>query len=473
MQTRAPLASWYALAAVSIAVLYSVIDRQVLILLSQPLKADLHLSDAQIGSLQGLGAALFTAIAAVPLGWLADRVDRRRLLAACILVWSAAIACCGLATGYWSLLLCVAFLAAGEAGLTPIVFALIPEIFPERQRVSANFIFFAAAIVGSGLGIALAGAVIDHIGLVARWFPDGLFSRQTWRMVFVVVAVPGLFMTLAILLIRKQQQNATQVRADASATSLLERPQMLSYLTSHWRAVVGIFVPSGMVALGMTAVFTWLPVILMRRFSTTPSQVGTGLGIAVAAGTLMGLACAAAGAKFMRPKWGRATPLRLLLIGYLVLALTTPLYLVARSPTDFFLIAWVQMTAVIGGSSLMPTMLQDMAPADLRGRVFAISTVITTVFQVISPITVGLLSDHLFTQAGGLLISSISVAGPGFLLAAVSLWLGEKHILKTVDEVIALSDFAGSQHDASSYGASAATAALRENADPVFLTKHP
>ena len=472
MQTRAPLASWYALAAVSIAVLYSVIDRQVLILLSQPLKADLHLSDAQIGSLQGLGAALFTAIAAVPLGWLADRIDRRRLLAACILIWSAAIACCGLATGYWSLLLCVAFLAAGEAGLTPIVFALIPEIFPERQRVSANFIFFAAVIVGSGLGIALAGAVIDHIGLVARWFPDGLFSRQTWRMVFVVVAVPGLFMTLAILLIRKQQ-NATPVRADASATSLLERPQILGYLTSHWRAVVGIFVPSGMVALGMTAVFTWLPVILMRRFSTTPSQVGTGLGVAVAAGTLMGLACAAAGAKFMRPKWGMATPLRLLLIGYLVLALLTPLYLVAGSPNEFFLIAWVQMTAVIGGNSLMPTMLQDMAPANLRGRVFAISTVITTVFQVISPITVGLLSDHLFTQAGGLLLSSISVAGPGFLLAAIALWLGETHILKTVAEVIALSNIAGSQPDASSFGASAATTALRENADPVFLTKHP
>lgn len=472
MHARAPLASWYALVVVSIAVLYSVIDRQVLILLSQPLKADLHLGDAQIGSLQGLGAALFTAIAAVPLGWLADRVDRRRLLAACILVWSAAIACCGLATGYWSLLLCVAFLAAGEAGLTPIVFALIPEIFPERQRVSANFIFFAAAIVGSGLGIALAGAVIDHIGLAARWFPDGLFSRQTWRMVFVVVAVPGIFMTLAILLIRKPQDTA-QVRADASANPPPDRPQIVGYLASHWRAVVGVFVPSGMVALGMTAVFTWLPVVLMRRFSTTPSEVGTGLGVAVAAGTLMGLACAAAGARFMRPKWGRATPLRLLLIGYVVLALTTPLYLAARSPTGFFLIAWVQMTAVIGGNSLMPTMLQDMAPANLRGRVFAISTLITTVFQVISPITVGLLSDHLFAQPGGLLLSSNSVAGPGFLLAAISLWLGERHILKTVDEVVALSNVAGSPPDASAQAASAGAAGLRQDPDPVFPAKHP
>src|SRR5690606_24393079 len=144
MLTRAPRASWYALAILSVTLLYSVIDRQVLMLLAQPLKNDLDLSDTQIGSLQGLGAALFAAIAVVPLGWLADRIDRRLVLAGCILIWSAAVASCGLATGYWGLLLSVAFLAAGESGLSPIVYALIPELFPERQRMLANFIFYAA-----------------------------------------------------------------------------------------------------------------------------------------------------------------------------------------------------------------------------------------------------------------------------------------------------------------------------------------
>jgi len=82
MQERAPLAAWYALFILSVAVLYAMIDRQVLMLLAEPLKADLGLSDTQIGSLQGLGAALFAAIAVIPLGWLADRIDRRLLLAA-------------------------------------------------------------------------------------------------------------------------------------------------------------------------------------------------------------------------------------------------------------------------------------------------------------------------------------------------------------------------------------------------------
>jgi MFS family permease len=100
------------------------------------------------------------------------------------------------------------------------------------------------------------------------------------------------------------------------------------------------------------------------------------------------------------------------------------------------------MAAIIGGNSLMPTMLQDLAPSRLRGRVFATSTVIATLFQVISPIAVGRLSDHVFTQAGGLLLASIVVAAPSFLVAVLALWLGEKHVLKTVDEVRALPEAA-------------------------------
>src|SRR3569833_232441 len=132
-KTHTPPGAWYALVALSVVTLYALIDGQVLALLAQSVKTDLDLSDTQLGSLRGLGSVLFSAIAVVPLGWLADRVDRRLVLAACILVWSIAVACCGLATGYWSLLLCMAFLAAGEAGLSPIVYALLPELFPERQ----------------------------------------------------------------------------------------------------------------------------------------------------------------------------------------------------------------------------------------------------------------------------------------------------------------------------------------------------
>jgi MFS family permease len=439
MQTRASLAAWYALAILSVAVLYAVMDRQVLILLAQPLKVDLGLSDTQIGSLQGLGAVLFSSIAVVPLGWLADKMDRRLLLALCILVWSVAVASCGLATSYWTLLLSVALLGAGEAGLSPIVFALIPELFPERQRMTANFIFYAATVLGAGAGIAIAGAVVQNIGLVSRLVPSGLFTRETWRLVFFVVAIPGPFLALAIGLIRLKRR-APRTRPDAVTLPTQARSRLLDHLRSNWKAISAVFVPYSLAFMGASAIFTWMPVILMRESGLSAGAVGAGLGGAITVGSVAGLAVAGVASKYLKPRWGPLTPGRLSQIGYLMYALLSPLYFLARTPDETFMIVTAQMAMVIGGNSLMPTLVQDLAPRDLRGRVFAISTVVVTLFQVTSPIAVGLLSDHVFTQAGGLLKASVFLAFPSILAAAFILRLAEKQILTTVERVRALSD---------------------------------
>jgi MFS family permease len=433
-QTRSPVGAWYALVTLSVVTLYALIDGQVLALLAQSLKTDLHLSDTQLGSLRGLGSVLFSAIAVVPLGWLADRVDRRLVLAACILVWSIAVASCGLATGYWSLLLCMAFLAAGEAGLSPIVYSLIPELFPQRQRMTANFIFYATTILGAGAGLAIVGAVIDHIGLVADWLPDRPGFREPWRRVFFVIALPGPVLAMATWLIRLNRQ-APRARVESPGPTREDQPEILGFLALHWKAVVGVFVPFGLALLGAGAVFAWLPIILMREFAFSAGAVGAGLGAATTAGSIAGLLITAASAKYLTSKWGTVTPVRLPQFGFLMVGMLAPLYLVAHSSTEMFLIAGAQTAAATGSSSLLPTVVQNLAPTHLRGRVFAISTVIATLFQVISPLAVGLLSDHVFKKTGGLLLSSIVVGVPCLLLAAATLRFAEKHILKTVDEV--------------------------------------
>lgn len=449
MQTRAPLSAWYALAILSLTVLYAVMDRQVLILLAQPLKVALDLSDTQIGSLQGVGAALFGAIAVVPLGWLADRMDRRILLALCILVWTFAIAACGLANSYWSLLFFVALLAAGEAGLSPIVFSLIPDLFPERQRMTANFIYYSATILGSGVGIALAGAVVAHIGAIAPLFPAGIFAGETWRLVFFVVAIPGPVFALGITLIRLKRRNP-RVQASNAAIGPLDSSEpavepsasseLMPHLRANWKAILGVFVPYGLALFGASAVLIWLPVILMRDFALTAGAVGAGIGSAYIVGSVAGLATVAAIANFLRSKWGDITPVRLSYIGYSIYALLSPLYLFARTPHEVFLIATMLMAVGVGGNSLMPTLLQNLAPGPLRGRVFAVSMMVATLFQVLSPIAVGLLSDHMFTGSGGLVKAAVLICAPAFLIASVTLRSAEKQIAATVKRVRAASD---------------------------------
>src|SRR3546814_14125700 len=100
----------------------------------------------------------------------------------------------------------------------------------------------------------------------------------------------------------------------------------------------------------------------------------------------------------MKSRWGVMTPVLVSQLAYSLYALIIPLYLVARTPTEIFVIATLQMSLGIGGNSLLPTVVQDLAPPLLLGRFFAISTVSSPLFGVISPVLSGLLSDHLFRQ---------------------------------------------------------------------------
>ena len=437
MQTRVSLGPWFALAILAITVLYAVIDSQVILLLAEPMKAALGLSDTQVGSLRGVGAVLFASIAVVPLGWLADRMDRRLLLVLCILVWSVAVASCGLATNYWTLMICVAFLGAGEAGLGPIVFAMIPDMFTERQRMTANFIFYTATMLGSGIGIAMAGAIIQNIGLVSFLAPNDLFTRETWRMVFLVVGIPGPFLAVAIGLIRLKRHTPV-AQPDAALAPMINRSKLTRHFTANWQAIMAVFVSIGVARLGAGAIFTWMPIILMRNYGLSAGDVGAGLGGAITVGSLAGLGGVGVIANYLRSKWGDTTPARLSWISYLVYGLLVPLYFFASTPNEFFLIATVQMAFGVGGSSLAPTMTQDLAPADLRGRFFAISTVVSTLFMVVSPLLVGLLSDHVFTETDGLMTAAVVVAFPSLILGALVLLVGEKHVFVTAQKVRAL-----------------------------------
>lgn len=141
-------AAWFALWVLVAATLFGFVDRQVLALVAEPMAKDLKLQDSHLGVIQGLGFAIFGLIATYPLGCLADRFDRRMVLGGCVVVWAVDTAACGLVDSCVPLLIATLALAAGEAGLVPIVYAAIPDLFQGRQRISANQIFYVASILG-------------------------------------------------------------------------------------------------------------------------------------------------------------------------------------------------------------------------------------------------------------------------------------------------------------------------------------
>ena len=186
---RAGVASWYTLAVLLVATIVGSVDSMLVTLLTEPMRATLALSDTQIGLLKGGGLVLFTGLATLPVGWLADRFDRRFVLAACVIVWSAATGLRGTAMGYGVLYVASIGQGVGEAGLSPITNSLIPDLFPRAQRVLANAIFGIAAIFGGALGAALGGSIVPAIEKSRPLLPLALQGSETWRLAFFAMGL--------------------------------------------------------------------------------------------------------------------------------------------------------------------------------------------------------------------------------------------------------------------------------------------
>lgn len=197
-----------------LAVLFAVsilnfVDRQILAILAGKVKADLLISDAQLGFLYGTVFGIFYAVFGVPLGVYADRGSRRKLIAWGLALWSLMTAASGLATGFTTLALARIGVGVGEASASPAAYSLIADLFPRARRGTALGIYSLGIYVGIGLSSYLGGAVVD--GWSAA-FPPGHepFGLRGWQAAFLIAGLPGLLLVPLVLSFREPERGAQE-----------------------------------------------------------------------------------------------------------------------------------------------------------------------------------------------------------------------------------------------------------------------
>ena len=159
------------------------LDRQLISILAKPIQDGLHITDSQLGMLTGFYFALFYCFIAVPIGWLADRTHRVRVLSISCALWSGATAACGMAGNYAQLIIARMTVGVGEAGGVPPSYAIISDYFPRERRGRATSIFNLGPPLGSALGVA---------------FGASLAAAFNWRLPFYVIGIIGLLTALAV-----------------------------------------------------------------------------------------------------------------------------------------------------------------------------------------------------------------------------------------------------------------------------------
>ncbi len=429
---KAPASAWYALAILIGTTLFAFVDRQIINLIAPSLQTMLGLSDFQLGALQGLGMALFASAAGYPIGWLADRFGRRLILGCCILVWSLSTAACALQDSFTGLFVATAGIAIGEAALSPVIFSMLPDLFPERQRNTANFIFFAAVLLGAAIGLGLGGATLQWLATHQQMLPGALATMDSWRAALIIVAVPAPLFMLLLATIRMTGRAGRVVKADGTEASA-DLYQVLPFLRTHWRTLVCIYGAITAYTLPLNTGFTWLPVLMPRIFGVEPSTIGMQLGITVAIGTIVGLILPVLGSRLLRHD-AALSSLRLGRLFMILAVVPTLLQLFASAPWQVYAATGMQLVFGLATGALMPGMLQQIAPPALRARLISILGIVGALASGAAPILVGAVSD-LLAAPRGILTAIVIVSVPGWLIAALLLTLARRPFLATAAAV--------------------------------------
>jgi MFS family permease len=395
-----PVYAWSVAALLFCAAILSYTDRQVLSLVVDPVRAELHIDDTGMSLLLGTAFALIYGIAGVPLGWLADRSSRRNLILAGVAVWSLGTIACGLAHSFAELFAARIVVGLGEAALSPAAISLLSDTFPESKRGRAVGLYFTGICVGVGGSFLIGGAVLKLVE--AGVFAAGpLAGVPAWRLMFFVIGVPSLLFSLAILAIREPiRRMQTPVETKDQVTEREKNAEGVDR-RALWLAAP-VFATVALASLVDNAVGAWAPSLLVRDFHADAGAVGLELGyvliFAYGGGMLAGgwLADAAAARRGRRGK--------IELCAFASLAIV-PVALLLNTPSAAAVMTGVALyfalSAVVTASGL--SAILDAAPNRVRGLAMAISFFLNVALGAgLGPTAVVLAGQTLFGAAAGL-----------------------------------------------------------------------
>ncbi|MFZ8887601.1 MAG: spinster family MFS transporter [Steroidobacteraceae bacterium] len=269
--------SYYAVGVLTVAYVLSFIDRTILALLVAPIRADLGISDTQLSLLHGLAFAIFYTTLGIPIALLADRLNRRNIIAAGIAVWSLATAVCGLTRSFAQLFLARVAVGVGEAALSPAAYSMIADLFPRERLGRALGIYNVGAFAGAGLAFLIGGAVIAAVAQAGAVHLPVLGEVRSWQLVFFIVGLPGLLVALWVLTLAEPAR-----RVEASTDGLSSRlAACLGHMRQHWQAYATHLVGFTLIGLVFNATLAWMPTHLIRNHGLATADAAFGVGMAL------------------------------------------------------------------------------------------------------------------------------------------------------------------------------------------------
>ncbi len=398
----APRDRWYVLGLLTAVYALNIADRFSISTVIEPIRAELRLSDARIAFLSGGALAVFYVTVGIPVAALADRANRRNIVAVALAAWSAMTALCGLARNGLELTLARFGVGIGEAGGTAPSTSILADKFPPGRRPMALTIFALGTCLGAWLGSSVAGSAAERGG---------------WRMAFLVLGIPGVVLALIVWLTVREPSRGQLDRGHVAATRS-SLSATLRFIASQ-RSAVHLLIGGSVATFWSWGLMWWTPTFLQRSHHLTVGQAGTLLGpmhlVAGTASTLL--------AGWLMARRAADDPRYVTrLLGWVTALSTVPslfLYWVVSERAAVALL-WVFVPAVYFYIGPILGLLQNVVPAQMRATTCAVLLFLANIANLLlAPQLIGSLSDW-FAAAFGAGTESLRWAL--LLLAPTGFW---------------------------------------------------
>jgi len=380
---------------------FNFIDRQIVGILAVPIKADLGLSDTQLGLMGGLAFALFYTGLGIPVAMLADRFSRTWIMTIALTVWSAMTAASGLATNFWQLFAARLGVGVGEAGGVAPAYSLISDCFPPDQRARALSVYSFGIPIGGAIGIVFGGVIASLID---------------WRYAFFIIGLAGIILAPVFRLSIKEPPRGRfdRERAAAAAPGLKEIFVTLSGKPSFWLLSLGASC-SSMMGYG---IFFWLPSFLVRSYGLTLLDASLFYGAVLLVGGLAGIWAGG----WLGDRFGHSNHAHYARIPAFAFLASVPFYVLALlSPTLTISFLVLLVPTALGLVWLGPVIsaIQHVVRPDMRATASAVFLFINNLIGIgLGTYAIGAVSDALAMRFGDDSLRYSILAGTGFYILA-------------------------------------------------------
>lgn len=383
---------------------FNFIDRQIVGILAVPIKADLGLTDTQLGLMGGLAFALFYTSLGIPIAMIADRTSRTWVMTIALTVWSAMTALCGLAQTFWQIFAARLGVGVGEAGGVAPAYSLIADLYPPRQRARALGMYSFGIPIGSALGIVFGGAIATAVD---------------WRTAFFAVGLAGIVLApIFRLAVKEPERGRFEAGPPAQPVPIGRVLPILLKKPSFWGLSLGAAC-SSMMGYGL---FFWLPSFFVRSYEITLLDASLIYGAILLAGGIAGIWAGG----WAADRFGAKARRYYALIPAAAFAATVPFFVAGiLSPSLGVAAVVLLVPTALGLAWLGPILsaIQHLVPSTMRATASAVFLFVNNLVGIgLGTLAIGAISDTLTAAYGPDGLRYAVLAGTAFYIAAATLF---------------------------------------------------